>query len=104
MAARIRKDDTVVVLSGKDKGQQSTVIEILPKKGKVLVKGVALVTRHVKARKQGEVSGIKKQERHLKLCQVMPVCPACKKPCRVGAKKLENGKSSRMCNRCNGTF
>ena len=61
MVARIKKNDTVVVLSGKDKDKNGTVIEVLPKKGKVLVKGIALKTRHVKARKQGDVPGIKKE-------------------------------------------
>ena len=65
MVARIKKNDTVVVLSGKDKGKTGSVIEILPKKGKVMVKGVAVVTRHVKARKQGEVPGIKKEETYI---------------------------------------
>ena len=51
MVARIKKNDTVIVLSGKDKDKKGTVIEVLPKKGKVLVKDIALVTRHVKAQK-----------------------------------------------------
>ncbi|HZW61743.1 MAG TPA: 50S ribosomal protein L24 [Candidatus Babeliales bacterium] len=101
MTARIRKDDTVIVLSGKDKGSQGTVIEILPKKGKVVVKGVALVTRHLKARKQGEVGGIKKTEGYLNLSQVMPICPSCKKPSRMATKVVkETGKRARACHRC----
>lgn len=97
---RIKKNDTVVVLSGRDEGEQGTVIEVLPKEGKVMVKGLAMITRHVKARKQGDVAGIKKQESYLKTSQVMPVCPSCKKPCRINAKVLDDGKKSRMCNRC----
>jgi large subunit ribosomal protein L24 len=100
MVARIKKNDTVVVLSGKDKNKQGTVIEILPKKGKVMVKGVALITKHYKARKQGEVSGIKKQEAYVGLSQVMPVCSACKKACRVVTQSLDNGSRVRACNRC----
>ncbi|HSW73968.1 MAG TPA: 50S ribosomal protein L24 [Candidatus Limnocylindria bacterium] len=100
MMAHVRKNDTVVVLSGKDKGEQGTVIEVLPKEDKVMVKGLALVTRHIKARKQGDVAGIKKQESYLKLSRVMPICPSCKKPCRINTKQLESGKKSRMCNRC----
>lgn len=100
MVARIKKNDTVVVLSGKDKDKQGTVIEILPKKGKVMVKGVALVTKHYKARKQGEVSGLKKKEAYVELSQVMPVCASCKKACRVVALELETGRRTRACNRC----
>jgi|SRR5579862_6851051 len=100
MVAHVRKNDTVVVLSGRDKGEQGTVIEVLPKEGKVMVKGLAIVTRHVKPRKQGDVGGIKKQESYLNLSQVMLVCSSCKKPSRVNAKMLENGKKARVCNRC----
>lgn len=98
--SHIKKNDTVVVLSGRSKGEQGTVIEVVPEKGKVMVKGVALVTRHVKAKKQGDVSGIKKQESYLNISQVMPICPSCKKPARVNAKEQSNGKKARACNRC----
>ena len=73
MKRRIKKGDLVYILTGKDKGKKGAIIEILPKKGKVMVKGVALVTRHVKARKQGEVSGIKKEERYVDISNVKPV-------------------------------
>ncbi len=97
---RIRKNDTVRVMSGKDKGKEGMVLAILPKKEKVKVKGVAIVTRHLKARKQGEVSRIKKEEAFIYLSKVMPVCASCKKACRVGIKTLENGSSARVCMRC----
>ncbi len=104
MLARVKKNDTVVVLSGKDKGKQGQVIVILPKKGKVMVKGVAIVTRHAKARRAGEVAGIRKEESFIDLSCVMPLCSACKKPSRVNSKKLENGKRTRTCNRCKEIF
>jgi large subunit ribosomal protein L24 len=96
----VKKNDSVKVLSGKDSGKQGTVIEVLPEKGLVMVKGVAIVTRHVKARKQGDVAGIKKEEGYLHLSKVMPICSSCKKPCRVSAKQLDDGKKVRVCNRC----
>lgn len=104
MVARVKKNDTVVVVSGKDKGRQGTVIATAPRENKVVVKGVAIVTRHVKARKAGDISGIKKEEGFLDLSKVMPVCTACKKPCRTGAKKLETGKNVRVCARCKEAF
>lgn len=100
MIARIKKNDTVVVRSGRDKGEQGTVLQVLPKEGKVLVKGVGLITRHVKARKQGDVAGIKKEEGYLDLSKVMPVCPSCKKGCRVATKVMDNGNKSRACHHC----
>ncbi len=104
MVARVKKNDTVLVIAGKDKGKQGAVIEILPKKGKVIVKDVAIVTRHVKARRQGETPGIKKEESFIRISKVMPVCKACKKPCRINIKKLESGKNARICNRCKEIF
>ncbi len=104
MLARIKKNDTVVMLSGKDKDKQGIVLDVLPKKGKVMVKGLAVATRHVKARKQGEVAGIKKQEMYIKTSTVMPICTACKKPCRINTKMLESGKRARVCNRCKEIF
>lgn len=104
MVARVKKNDSVFVLSGKDKGKKGTVLAISPKDGKVLVKDVAVVTRHVKARKQGDVAGIRKEERFIDVTRVMPMCTSCNKPCRVGSKTLEDGKRVRVCVRCKEQF
>ncbi len=104
MVARVKKNDTVLVLSGKDKGKQGSVIAILPKKGKVMVKGVSVVTRHVKAKRAGQVAGIRKEESFIGISIIMPICSACKKPSRVNSKVLENGKKARTCNRCKEIF
>ncbi len=98
--ARIKKNDKVLVLSGKSKGSTGTVIKCLPSKNKVLVSGVNLVTKHLKARKQGDVAGIKKEELPLSVSNVMPICSSCKKACRINMKKIEDGKKVRVCNRC----
>lgn len=71
MKKHIKKGDLVFVLTGKDKGKKGAVISIQPDKGKVKVKGVALVARHYKARKQGELSGIKKVERYIDMSNVV---------------------------------
>lgn len=98
--ARIKKNDTVLVIAGKDKGKRGTVAEVLPKKGKVLVQGVNIVIRHAKARKQGDVAGIRHEERPFDISNVVPICSSCKKPCRVGTKVLEGAKKARICARC----
>ncbi len=97
---RIKKNDKVRVVSGKDKGKEGEVIAVLPKKEKIKVKGVAIVTRHKKACNQGEVSSIRKEEAFIYACKVMPICSSCKRACRVGSKALENGAQTRMCVRC----
>lgn len=101
---RIKKNDKVIVLSGKDKDQMGTVIDILPAKNKILVKDIGMVTLHVKARKQGEVAGIKKRESFIDMAKAMPVCSSCSKPCRVNYKISESGEKSRICNKCKEIF
>jgi large subunit ribosomal protein L24 len=101
MLVSIKKNDKVLVIAGKDKGKHGDVIEVFPKKSKVRVKGVSIVTRHVKARKQGETGGIIKSEGLIDLSNVMLMCAACSKPTRVGAKVLDsNSKKVRVCRRC----
>lgn len=100
MAVRIKKDDQVIVLTGKDKGQKGQVLEVLPKKNKVLVKGVAMATHHTKAKKQGETSKISKQESYIDISNVMAFCASCKKASRMNSKLLDSGDKVRVCNRC----
>jgi len=95
----IRKDDKVVVLSGKDKGKEGKVLSADPKAGKLIVEGVNVASKHVKPKKQGEQGGIIKMETPIYACKVMVVCPKCGKPTRV-AHKLESGKSVRVCKKC----
>ena len=95
----IRKDDKVVVISGKDKGKEGKVLVANPKAGKLVVSGVNVATKHQKPRKQGEEGGIIKVETPIYACKVMVVCPKCGKPTRV-AHKLDAGKSVRVCKKC----
>ena len=95
----IRKDDKVVVLSGRDKGKEGKVLEAMPRDGKVIVEGVNVASRHMKPRKQGEQGGIVKMETPIYASKVMVVCPKCGKPTRV-AHRLEGGKSVRVCKKC----
>jgi large subunit ribosomal protein L24 len=95
----VKKGDTVVVLSGKDRGKQGKVLGSVPKTSRVVVEGINMVTCHVKPRKQGETGGIVKREAAIASCKVQVVCPKCKKGTRV-AHKIENGKSVRVCKHC----
>ena len=104
MIARIKKNDIVYVLSGKDKGKQGAVITISSKKRKVVVKGIAIATRHVKPRRAGEPGGIRKEEGFIDMSIVMPICSSCKKPSRVNVKRLDTGDTARVCNRCKEIF
>ena len=93
----VRKNDKVVVLSGKDKGKQGRA---MPAEGKVVVQGVSVATKHQKARKQGEESSIIKVETPIYACKVMVVCPKCSKPTRVAHKVGADGKKVRVCKHC----
>ena len=92
----IRKNDKVVVLSGRDKGKQGEVLRAMPKEGKVVVQGVSVATKHQKARKQGDESSIIKVETPIYACKVMVVCPKCSKPTRVAHKVTADGKKVRV--------
>jgi large subunit ribosomal protein L24 len=95
----VKKGDTVVVLSGKDKGKQGKVIQALPKKDKVVVEGINQVKRHTKPSQKAPQGGILTKEAPLHASKVMLICPACKKPTRI-AKKEVNGKFVRACKKC----
>ena len=99
----IKKDDTVVVLSGKDKGKQGKVLETMPSVGKVLVQGVNIATTHVKPRRQCEEGGIIRKEIPMYASKVMRVCPKCNKPTRA-AYKLADGEKVRVCKKCGETI
>ena len=96
----IRKDDTVIVLSGKDKGKKGKVLSVDPANGKVIVEKVNMVSRHTKPRRQGEEGGILQKEAPIYACKVMRVCPKCNKPTRPAHKVLADGKKVRVCKKC----
>ncbi len=104
MVARIKKNDTVFVVSGKDKGKKGKVLEVSRKHGAILAENIAVATRHTKPRRAGEQGGIKKSEAYIKESKVMPICTACKKPTRVGSKLLDTGMRARVCVRCEEIF
>ena len=96
MAMNVKKGDTVIVLSGKDKGKQGKVLGTVPSEAKVVVEGINMVTCHVKPRKQGETGGIVQREAAMYASKVQVVCPKCNKGTRI-AHKIENGKKTRVC-------
>ena len=93
----VKTGDTVIILSGKDKGKKGKVLEVSPTEKKVIVEGCNMVTKHVKPRKMGETGGIVKAEAPLYACKVMLVCPKCGKPTRLAHKVLADGTKERVC-------
>ena len=97
---KIKKGDTVEILSGNDKGKQGEVLEVLPKAEKILVKGVNIRKKHVKPRKQGEEGGIIPVECAIHSSKVNVVCPKCGKATRIGYE-IEKDQKVRVCKKCN---
>ncbi len=96
---KIKKGDTVEVLSGNDKGKTGEVLEVIPKMQRVIVKGVNIRKKHVKPRKQGEEGGIIPVECSIHSSKVNVVCPKCNKATRVGVIK-EGKEKIRVCKKC----
>ena len=99
----IKKNDKVVVLSGKDKGVKGKVLVAMPAEKKVIVEGVNVATCHTKPRKQGEQGGIIRKEIPMYVSKVQLVCPKCGKATRVGHKTVD-GKNVRACKKCGETI
>ena len=97
----VKAKDQVVVISGKDKGTKGKVVTAAPKTGKVVVEGVAMVTKHQKSRAQGQPGGIIKKEAFIDASNVMLVCQKCGKPARFGWKVNSDGSKVRICKKCN---
>ena len=96
---RIKKGDNVQVLSGNDKGKKGEVLEVIPKLEKVVVKGINVRKKHVKARKQGEESGIISVECAIPSSKVNVVCPKCGKVTKIGYS-VEKDEKVRVCKKC----
>lgn len=91
----IRKDDTVLVISGNNKGKQGKVLTVFPDKNKAIVEGVNMITKHVKPSAQNTEGGRVEQEAPVHISNLMLVDPATGEPAKVGRKKDENGKLQR---------
>ena len=101
---KIKKDDQVMVISGKDKNKKGKVLVADPKNGKVVVEGVNMATKHKKPRSQTQTGGIIKQEIAINASKVMLVCPNCSAATRVGYKILDDGTKVRYCKKCSETL
>ena len=97
---KIRRNDTVEILAGKDRGKRGRVRRALPKKDRVVVEGLNMIKRHSRARRAARQAGIVELEAPLHVSNVMYVCPKCKKTSRIGHKVLEDGRKVRTCRAC----
>ena len=96
----VRKEDTVMVVAGKERGKTGKVIKVVPKKSRVFIERVNLVKRHSKPRSAQQPGGIVEKEASIHVSNVMIMCDTCNAPVRVGHKVLEDGEKVRVCRRC----
>ncbi len=97
---RIRKNDQVTVIRGKDRGKTGKVRITFPKKQRIMVEGVNMIKRHARATGQARQAGIIEREAPLHVSNVMLVCEKCNKPARIGYHTLDDGKKVRVCRSC----
>ena len=97
---KIRKNDTVIVIAGKDKGKKGTVRRALPEEDRVIVEGLNMIRRHSRARRAARQAGIIELEAPIHVSNVMLLCEKCGKPTRIVFRSLADGKKMRICKSC----
>ena len=103
---RVKRNDSVRVISGKDAGKTGRVVAVITKTGRVMVEGVNRVTKHEKTRttrRGGQEGGITTVEAPIHASNVMPICPSCGQPTRVGSRIVDD-KRTRYCRKCDAEF
>ena len=103
LATPIRRNDNVVVMTGKDRGKRGRVLKVDPAKNRLIVEGVNFIKRHTKPNPQRQIKGgVIEREASLHASNVQLVCPECDKPTRLGRKILGDGRKVRICRKCEG--
>jgi large subunit ribosomal protein L24 len=100
MKLKIKKDDFVGVIAGKDRGKRAKVLKVFPGEKRIIAEKINMVKRHTKPRKVGEPGGIIEREAKIHMSNVMLICTRCDRPVRVGIEKLPDGDKVRSCKRC----
>lgn len=96
----IRKNDKVMVISGKEKGKIGTVLKVIPRKDRAIVEKLNMVKRHTRAGGKSAQEGIIEKESPIHVSNLMLVCGKCAEPARIGRKVLEDGSKVRFCKKC----
>jgi len=97
---KIKKNDTVLIISGKDKGKKGKVRFAYPEKNAVMVEGINMIKKHAKAKPQVKQAGIIEREAPISAADVMFICGKCSKPARIGIRVLQDGRKARVCRVC----
>ncbi|MFA4992179.1 MAG: 50S ribosomal protein L24 [Candidatus Omnitrophota bacterium] len=98
--ARIKKNDMVKLLTGKDRGKTGKVLTVFPDKSRALVQGLQMVKKHARRTRDDQQGGIVQKESSVHISNLMVVCQKCSKPTRVGFSNLSDGTKVRICKKC----
>ena len=99
----IRRNDTVVVMAGKDRGKRGRVLRLLPSKNRLIIEGVNFIKRHTKPNPGKNIKGgVVEREGAIHSSNVQLVCPECGDPARLGHRILDDGRKVRICRKCDG--
>jgi large subunit ribosomal protein L24 len=98
---QIRKNDSVMVIAGKERGKTGKVLRVLPEKNALIIERISIVKRHTKPRGPQQTGGIVEKEAPINVSNVMMMCDKCNAPVRIGHKDLADGRKIRICRRCN---
>jgi large subunit ribosomal protein L24 len=105
LASPVKKNDNVIVITGRDRGKRGRVLRVLPDKTRLIIEGVNFIKKHTKANPQKNVKGgIVEREASVHASNVQIVCPECGKPTRAGNKRLDDGTRVRFCRKCEGVI
>ncbi len=100
MGLRIKKGDTAVVMTGKNKGKKGRILSVNPAKERIVIEGINIVKKHTKPNKKYTQGGIIEKEAPVHISNVMLQCPKCNKPTRIGNAVLDDGRKLRTCKKC----
>lgn len=100
MGLSIKKNDTIVVITGREKGKRGRVLSVTPAEDRLLVEKINEIKKHMKPTRKYAQGGIIEKEAPIQISNVMLVCPKCSKPTRIGNTSLQDGRKVRMCKKC----
>lgn len=101
---KVKKGDRVRVIAGNDRGKEGEVLKVFPNEDKIVVENINMITRHQRPTSRQREGGIIEQEGSIRISNVLPVCPECKKPTRIGFRLLKTGEKVRECKKCGESF
>ena len=100
MGLSVKKNDTVLIIAGKEKGKRGRVLSVYPSKDRLLIEKINMIRKHMKPTRKYAQGGIIEKEAPLHISNIMLICPKCNKPTRISNTQLQDGRKVRMCKKC----